>query len=336
MSIPTITLAGKQVGKVGLGLMQLTWNPSPPPEQESIAAMKAAADAGATTWSTATFYGNGPPGEMGAGFDNLRLIGRFFNTYPEYVGKIQLVVKGGIGPGMDITSDIEFNRSLLEYARECMGVPIDVYLPARIRPGVDPVLFFRDFDTLRKEGLFHALGASEVSAPTLDKVTEAGIEISVVEIEVSLWSWDEDVRAVVEWSTANKIPIYAYSPLGRGFITRTWKRPEDVPSESFQGHSPRFQGDNFYKNLELVDVLDSMAEKRGLSTAQLAIAWVCATGPYVVPIPGSKNPHRARENTEAANIKLSKEEMAEIDEIMRQFPPVGGRYPEAHSAALML
>lgn len=222
------------------------------------------------------------------------------------------------------------------YAGECLGgVPIDVYLPARINPTSDPVSFFTDFDKLKREGLFGALGASEISAPTLAKLQAAGIEISVVEIEVSLWSYDADIRAVVDWSTTNSVPVYAYSPLGRGFLTRTWKSPEDVPAGSFQSHSPRFQGDNFYMNLELVDVLDSMAAKRGLSTAQLAIAWVCALGPYVIPIPGSKNADRARQNTEAANIKLSKEEMDEIDAIMKQFPPAGGRYPDSHAGALM-
>lgn len=157
----------------------------------------------------------------------------------------------------------------------------------------------------------------------------------MVEIEVSLWSYDADVQAVIAWSTANKVPVYAYSPLGRGFLTRTWKTPEDVPEGSFQSHSPRFQGDNFYKNLELVDVLDKAAEKRGLSTAQLAIAWVCALGPYVIPIPGSSNEGRARQNTEAANVKLSVDEVKEINRILEQFPPAGGRYPDSHSGALM-
>lgn len=233
-------------------------------------------------------------------------------------------------------ASLAVNRSLLAYAKECLGgVPIDVYLPARIRPGADPVAFFRDFDTLRKEGLFGAVGASEISAPTLDKVTAAGISIAVIEIEVSLWSYDADVRAVVDWSKRHRVPIYAYSPLGRGFLTRVWKSPEDVPPGSIPSRSPRFQGDNFYKNLKLVDVLDELAAKRGLTTAQLAIAWVSALGPYVIPIPGSKNADRAKQNTESANIELSKKEMEQIDEIMRQFPPSGGRYPDEHTGALM-
>lgn len=85
--------------------MQLTWTPAPPPDEVAFAAMKAAADAGATSWSSATFYGNGVPGEFGAAFDNLRLLGRFFKAYPEYVGRVQLVVKGGIASGMSISSE---------------------------------------------------------------------------------------------------------------------------------------------------------------------------------------------------------------------------------------
>lgn len=85
--------------------MQLTWTPNPPPEEQAFAAMKAAADAGATSWSSATFYGNGAPGELDESFDNLRLLGRFFKKYPEYIGKVQLVVKGGIAPGFNVTSE---------------------------------------------------------------------------------------------------------------------------------------------------------------------------------------------------------------------------------------
>jgi pyridoxine 4-dehydrogenase len=179
------------------------------------------------------------------------------------------------------TDSIDVNRKLLKKTQELLGdVPIDVYLPARILPGQDPVVYFAPFEALRKEGLFGALGASEVSATTLKRLSEAYI-IAVAEIEVSLWSWEKEIQDVVAWSTATKTPVYAYSPLGRGFITRTFKTPEDIPAGSIQSHSPRFQGEAFYHNLELVDKLDEIAAKSGLTTAQLAIAWVCATGPYV-------------------------------------------------------
>lgn len=105
--------------------------------------------------------------------------------------------------------------------------------------------------------------------------------ISVVEIEVSLWSYEQPAQDVIKWSTKNKVPVLAYSPLGRGFITRTFKTPEDVPKGSVQSHSPRFHGEAFYDNLKLVDELDKLAEEKGLKTPQLALAWVCGLNPYV-------------------------------------------------------
>lgn len=178
---------------------------------------------------------------------------------------------------------LEANRKLLATIKEKMGanVPIDVYLPARIVRGVDPAEYFQPFEQLRKEGLFTALGASEVSAKTLKAVTAAGIKISVVEIEVSLWSYDKDIQDVIQWSTETKTPIFAYSPLGRGFLTRKFKSPDDIPAGSLQSHSPRFQGQAFYDNLKLVDVLDEIAAKKGINAAQLAIAWVLSLSPEV-------------------------------------------------------
>ncbi|KAL1407448.1 hypothetical protein Q8F55_006881 [Vanrija albida] len=329
MPIPTVKLAGKEVGHIGLGLMQLTWTPVPPPEEQAFAAIKAAADAGATAWSSATFYG--PQDDQMA---NVALIGRFFAKYPEYRSKISLVLKGGVGQGLKPTGDKDFNRECLKKAKELLGdYEIDVYLPARLVGGVDPVEYFRPFDELRQEGWFRALGASEASAATLRKLSGV-YDIAIAEIEVSLWSWEQDIQDVVAWSTETGKPVFAYSPLGRGFITRTWKTPEDIPEGSFQRHSPRFQGDNFYHNLKLVDVLDEIAARKGITTAQLAIAWVASRGPNVIPIPGSSNAARAAANTESGSITLSADEAKEIDDILAKFELKGGRY--ASNAELML
>lgn len=105
--------------------------------------------------------------------------------------------------------------------------------------------------------------------------------IKVVEIEVSLWSWEKDIQETVAYCKSNSIPVFAYSPLGRGFISRTWKTPEDVPKGSFQSTLPRFQGEAFYENLKLVDQLDELAEAKGLKTTQLALAWITHLSPYV-------------------------------------------------------
>ena len=105
--------------------------------------------------------------------------------------------------------------------------------------------------------------------------------IVVDEIEVSLWSYEQDVRDVLAYANEHHIAVFAYSPLGRGFISRKWKSPEDIPEGSFQRRCPRFQGEQFYENLKLVDQLDELAEQKGLKTTQLALAWITHLGPYV-------------------------------------------------------
>lgn len=309
--------------------MQLTWTPVPPPEEQAFAAIKAAADAGATAWSSATFYG--PADDQMA---NVAFIGRFLNKYPEYRSKIHLVLKGGVGAGLKPDGSKDFNRECLKKAKELLGdFEIDVYLPARLQPGADAIEYFKPFDELRQEGWFRALGASECSAATLRRLSTV-YDIAIAENEISLWSWEKEIQDVVAWSTETGVPVFAYSPLGRGFITRTWKTPEDIPEGSFQRHSPRFQGENFYHNLKLVDVLDEIAAKKGITTAQLAIAWVASRGPNVIPIPGSSNAARAAANTESGNIKLTAEDAKEIDDILAKFEAKGGRY--ADSSQLML
>ena len=103
----------------------------------------------------------------------------------------------------------------------------------------------------------------------------------MAEIEVSLWSYEAPMRAVVEYCAEKKIPVFCYSPLGRGFLSRKWKTPEDIPKGSFQARSPRFQGEAFYDNLKLVDQLDELAAKKGVQTTQLALAWIMSLSPYV-------------------------------------------------------
>lgn len=187
--------------------------------------------------------------------------------------------------GFTHTPSLEANRALLKETQELLGadVPISVYLPARLdlaQGKADPVKYMAPFDELRKEGLFGALGVSEVRVETLEKLATA-YSLAVVEIEVSLWSYEQEIQDVIAWSTKTGTPVFAYSPLGRGFITRTYKTPEDIPEGSFQRYVPRFQGDAFYHNLKLVDQLDAIAAQRNLTTAQLAIAWVASRGPNV-------------------------------------------------------
>ncbi|KAL7421515.1 hypothetical protein Q5752_003284 [Cryptotrichosporon argae] len=329
---PTVTLAGKQVGKVGLGLMQLTWTPSPVPDEQAFAAIKAATDAGATAWSSATFYGNPPGGQL----DNLKLIRRFFDKYPEYKDKVVVVIKGGLAPSFAPTTDIATIRAELATVASILGdKPIDVYSPARLDPHADPVPFFAELAKLRDEGLFSAVGASEVSAKTLRKISEV-IKPAVLEIEVSLWSYEQPIQDALAWAAETATPVFAYSPLGRGFLTRKWKSPADIPDGSFQKLIPRFQGEAFYDNLKLVDRLDEIAAQKGITTAQLAIAWVASLNPYTIPIPGTSDPERAVQNTEAGAIELSADDHKTIGAILDGFDLSGGRYPAMLESHLMV
>ena len=150
----------------------------------------------------------------------------------------------------------------------------------RIIPGTTAEELTKNLVILRDEGLFREIGASETNAKSLEAMSKVA-PVSVVEIEVSLWSYDQDVQDVLAWSERNKVPVFAYSPLGRGFLTRKWKTPDDIPDGQYQKYLPRFQGEAFYENLKLVDQLDELAAKKGLKTSQLALAWVSEINPYV-------------------------------------------------------
>ncbi|EIW70880.1 hypothetical protein M231_05912 [Tremella mesenterica] len=324
MAPPHVELAGKDVGRIGYGLMQLTWTPKPVPEEESFAAMKAAADNGCVAWSTATFYGN--PGHH---LDNLTLIGKFFKKYPEYSSRVVIVCKGGSDENIRPVKEnrLDFYRNDLKNINSLLGRTVDVYSVARLPPGIPIEEVFADLKVLKDEGLCKEIGASEMSAPSLEKANKI-VPIKIVEIEVSLWSWDTVIQDAVKWCGDHKVPIFCYSPLGRGFIIRKFKTPEDIPDGSFQKYLPRFQGEAFYENLKLVDQLDESAEKAGVTTGQLALAWILSLNDYTIPIPGSSNPSRITENAAAANITLSEEDKKTLNSTLAKFDPKGGRYPD--------
>ncbi|ODN74893.1 hypothetical protein L202_07195 [Cryptococcus amylolentus CBS 6039] len=313
-SIPTTTVAGKTVGRVGFGLMQLTWNPKPPSQEVSFAAMKAAVDGGSNLWSSASFYGN--PGDN---FANIKLIAAFFAKYPEYKDKIVLVVKGGVNyTNLHPIADIDYWRNEIKQMQEILGdKKLDVFSLARL-PDAPVEEVFTNLKTLKDEGLF-------------DGITPLAIN----EIEISLFSYDTPIRDAIAWHTKNKIPVFAYSPLGRGFITRTYKSPEDIPEGDFKRMLPRFQGKAFYENLKLVDKLDEIAGRKGVSGSQVALAWIVGLSEYTIPIPGSSNPTRIAQNIQSASISLSSAETKEINDFLDAFEVQGTRYPGAAMGQLM-
>ncbi|WVQ83796.1 hypothetical protein IAT38_005940 [Cryptococcus sp. DSM 104549] len=330
--IPTITVAGKTVGRIGYGLMQLTTVPNPPSQEQAFEAMKAAADSGATCWSSAAFYG--PLG--GNKLLNIELIAAFFDKYPEYKDKIVLVVKGGISSTTfaPCGDDLNFLRDEILEVKKILGdKEIDVFSLARL-PGAPVDEVFKGLVTLQKEGFFNAIGASEMGAASLEIASKV-TPIAVNEIEVSLFSYEGQIRDTVKWCNANRVPVFAYSPLGGGMLTRKYKTPADIPKGDLRSMFPRWQNEAFFENLKLVDVLDEVAAKRGVKTSQLALAWVIGLSDMTIPIPGSSNAERVRENAEATTITLTAEENEKINKILDAFPIQGDRYPAPGMAHLM-
>ncbi|TYJ53119.1 hypothetical protein B9479_006241 [Cryptococcus floricola] len=322
-SIPTTTVAGKTVGRVAFGLMQLTWNPKPPSQEVSFAAMKAAVDAGSNLWSSASFYGN--PGDN---FANIKLIAGFFAKYPEYKDKIVLVVKGGVDyTTLHPIADIDYWRNEIKQMQEILGdKKLDVFSLGRL-PDAPVEEVFTNLKTLKDEGLFDGVAANELSAESLE-IANKITPLAINEVEISLFSYETSIRSAIAWHTKNKVPVFAYSPLGRGFITRTYKSPEDIPEGDFSRIMPRFQGKAFYENLKLVDKLDEIAGRKGVGGSQVALAWIVGLSDYTIPLPGSSNPERIVQNVRSASITLSPAETKEISDFLDTFEVQGTRYPE--------
>jgi aryl-alcohol dehydrogenase-like predicted oxidoreductase len=180
---------------------------------------------------------------------------------------------------------------------------------------------------LVREGKIRYLGLSEAGPDTLRRANTVH-PISALQSEYSLWSRDpeEEVFGVCR---ELGIGFVAYSPLGRGFLTGRFTRPEDLPAEDYRRHSPRFQGENFHKNLDLLHRVERLAAAKGCTTSQLALAWVLAQDPHIVPIPGTKRRRYLEENFEALQVTLSQAEVAAITEAVPPGAAAGDRYHEA-------
>ena len=185
---------------------------------------------------------------------------------------------------------------------------------------------------LVKEGKIKGIGLSEVSAATLRKA-HAVHPISAVQSEYSLWSREPEDE-ILDVCKELDIAFVPYSPLGRGFLTGQIKKFEDFDAADYRRHSPRFQGENFNKNLELVKKLEQLAANKGCTTSQLALAWVLAQGDFLFPIPGTKRIQYLEENAGAVNVKLSDAELKEIDAIAPKGVAAGARYPETMMGAV--
>lgn len=327
----TYTVAGSKVHSTGYGLMGLTWRANPPSQQQSFEAMKAALDSGANFWNGGELYGTPER-------NSLHLLNEYFTKYPADAEKVVLSIKGGlVKGGMKPDGSPENVRRSID---ECLSVlagkkKLDLFECARVDPQTPIEITIRTAEEYVKAGKLGGISLSECSADTIRRAAKVA-KISAVEVEYSLWETTIETNGVMAACMELDIPIVAYSPLGRGFLTGQIKSPEDIPEGDFRKSVPRFAPENFDKNLELVREIEKVAERKGCKPGQVGIAWVKAQSqrggkPVVIPIPGATTVERVKENM--VDVELSEDDLKEIDEIMKKVPVVGDRYG-GHSAAL--
>jgi len=313
----------------------MTWKPEPTPDDVCFETIKTALEsvpAGVKmVINSGEFYGITPRTA------NLELIARFFDKYPELADKAFLSVKGGTKVEVlePDSSPENLRRSVDCILEKLRGTKkLDLFECARVDRKVPVEEAIKTLSGFVAEGKFDFIGMSEVSAATLRKGHSVH-PIAAVEIEVSPWSHDDKIKEVITTAKELGIAVCAYSPLGRGFLTG--QKPEDFQVGDFRRNLARFRAENVEQNLKFVNALKSLAEKKGLSPAQLCIAWVSSLGPHIIPLQGSSNKERTLENLSGGEVVLSAQDQADIKELMESHTIAGGRsYGDDHAAHLMI
>ncbi|KLO12597.1 Aldo/keto reductase [Schizopora paradoxa] len=305
-----------KVAKVAHGLMMMTWKPEPTPEEECFEAIKASLDsvpAGCKMIiNSGEFYGFNPRTA------NLELISRFFEKYPTYADKAFLSVKGGTKADTlePDASPENLKRSVDVILEKLRGKKkLDLFECARVDRNVPIEESTKTLAGFIKEGKFDYIGTSETSAATL-KRAHAVHPIAIVEVEISPWAYDEKTREVVAAAKELGVAVCAYSPLGRGYLAGKFKKLDDLHEKDFRRNMTKFKGENFEHNMAVVDGLKEIADKKGITPAQLCVAWVCSLGPNVIPLTGSSNKDRTLENLAGGDVQLSADEVSAIEKLM--------------------
>jgi aryl-alcohol dehydrogenase-like predicted oxidoreductase len=322
MKIKSLGSQGLKASQLGLGCMGMSEFYGEKNDAESIKTIHRAFELGITFFDTADIYGP---------YLNEELVGKAIAPFRK---EITLATKFGIlrDPNdpkkRGVNGKPEYVKSACEASLKRLNTEvIDLYYLHRKDPATPIEETVGAMADLVKEGKVKAIGLSEVNVDTLKKAHQT-FPLTALQTEYSLWSRepeDEIIPACEELGIA----FVAYSPLGRGFLTGQIKKFEDFAQDDFRRYSPRFMGENFEKNLQLVRKIESIAEEKHCTPAQLALAWVMCRSENIFPIPGTKKVKYVEENVKAINIELSPEELQQIEDIFPKNITAGTRYPEA-------
>ena len=312
------TLGTLETSALGLGCMGMSFAYGSVDERRSLETIDRALELGITLFDTADIYG--PE-------DNERLVGRALASRRDDIvlatkfGSRSLEVEGRAPDGRP-----EYVGRACDASLRRLGTDhIDLYYQHRVDPQVPIEETVGAMAALVEAGKVRHLGLSEAAPETIRRA-HATFPITAVQTEYSLWTRDVE-EAVLPTLRELGIGLVAYSPLGRGFLTGAIRSPEDLAEDDWRRTSPRFQGENFARNLELVAAIETLADRKAVTTAQLALAWVLRQGTDIVPIPGTTRPQRIDENVGALDVELTDEELAHLDEIAPIGAAAGTRYP---------